>query len=412
MVDILKALKDSDDPFDDGFDPDIMREAEARARELMADEDWRDPEVTPDAPADTDPVSPASASDVTAPSETSSAAMAPGLAASAAGQSLQRAGFTFEHPRRRQLADMLRARSTLEGMITRGDPPLSAASLSRQHQDEALRRLEIPARPQTWPFFMAWPPQVVLDRLAAPSLSSDQKAEMVRRLAEMNDAMLMRSRQINAWLQEHNPIEAQDWKSCEAVKASRADPHYGIRWATLLNPGVQDQSLIASVLSWGHCVAVTADGGGVRAHDESLSFERSPLSPVGITPQAVALAVREARNRGWGKLKMQGSHEFGQMAIKAAKEAGIEAEITYHGRGLMSWRTYKVKIMPHVPAPVMPEPEGGSAVPGSQPDPDSAQPRERAAHALAVARNRSPLRSDIPDLEQGAPPDVPSPGSA
>lgn len=395
MRDILQAAAD---PFEDTFDPALRQEMVSRSEALpVPDLSAGDPDATSAVPSPSD-ASQTPAAELSAqpsvPAVSSSGtpnhgapanqvppvfpasagvlpAMDPRLAATPAGQSLAAAAIVPERITARQISDFLRLRRSMEGLITRGDPPPKAKSLSATDQAQALRDLGIPDRPQTWPVFMAWPPQVVLNRFLSPGVTPEQRADMIRALSRVNDAMLARSRQIKPWFDLHNPIQDQDRKSLRSVGRDSADPHYGVKWGMLLNPGPQDHAVLSTVVCWGHCLAVTADGGAVRASNDSLSFERSGLAPVGITPQSVSLAIFEARNRGWGRLRMQGSYEFGMMAIKAARDAGVDAEITYSGRGLMSWKTYRVKVTPGLPAP--------------QPMPDDPDTSPAAARPVAGA---------------------------
>lgn len=418
-------LRDAADPFEDSFDPVLREEMVARSEAIPAPDLSGDKPVTPASPASepvppsaTTPAVPASGpgapvapsaapppSSSTPPSPPVAApVLDPRLAATQAGKSLAASQVIPERLSSRQISDMMRLRRSMDGLITRGDPLPRARSLSAKDQSQALRDLGIPDRPQTWPVFMAWPPQVVLDRFMAPGVTPDQRADMIRLLSRTNDAMLARSRQIKPWFEAHNPIDTQDRASRRSVRMDSADPHYGVKWAILLNPGPQDQATLSTVISWGHCLAVTADGGAVRADNDSLSFERRGTSPVAITPQAVSLAIFEARNRGWGRLRMQGSYEFGMMAIKAARDAGVDAEITYSGRGLMSWKTYRVKVTPGLPAP-QPMPDDPDASPAAARPVAGAGASPRSAPAFPATPVVDPvpgghraLKGVIPDI--------------
>ena len=391
MKNLYAALKEVDDPFDGDVDPELLRQAEARARAIREQEAEEEIQAEvasvmaapatpkPSAPTETDAAATPEgvAQNATAPAEApaaegaqapdaETAAMAPELAASPAGQSLAKARVTHESARMRAFHDLKRSGMGVDGLITRGDAPVRLPKGPELSHADSPQALGIPPRPQTWPVVMAYPSQRVLDRFMAPGVTPEQKAQMVHELMELNERMLRRSRQIKEWLDQHNPIDEQDKASQKLVKAATTDPHYGIRWATLINPGIQDKTLMTSVLSWGYCTAKTADGGSMRVHEDSISFGGKGLGPVCYTPQSVSLAIREAQNRGWGKINMQGSYEFGMMAIKAAKEAGIEATISYAGRGVMSWKTYTVKVMPNAPMPEMGDPH--------QSRPDAASP--------------------------------------
>lgn len=430
-------LRESADPFEDSFDPALREEMVSRSEALPTpDLSVGNPDaLSPIPPASMGPEVAAAASTANSSSPSTPtllsitpvapatpvvpaspgalSAMDPRLAATPAGQSLAAAAIVPERITARQISDFLRLRRSMEGLITRGDPPPKAKSLSATDQAQALRDLGIPDRPQTWPVFMAWPPQVVLNRFLSPGVTPEQRADMIRALSRVNDAMLARSRQIKPWFDLHNPIQDQDRKSLRSVGRDSADPHYGVKWGMLLNPGPQDHAVLSTVVCWGHCLAVTADGGAVRASNDSLTFERSGLAPVGITPQSVSLAIFEARNRGWGRLRMQGSYEFGMMAIKAARDAGVDAEITYSGRGLMSWKTYRVKVTPGLPAP-QPLPDDPEAAPGAARSdagpgasprsglasggrPASASAATPAIDPVSTGGNR-PLRGVIPDI--------------
>lgn len=373
MKNIMKALQDAGDPFDSEMEDELLQEAEARARALReaeSEEPQPDPAVTPDPAEEPDigapeaGVAPPPPEVVPDPATEGAPVMPAPLAQSAAGRSLAAADIAVERPRQRSLRNAMPSMLGIEGTITRGDDPLPAAPARSADAGQRLQRLGFPDRPQTWPSFMAWPPQSVVKPFLSAKTSDEQRREIIRRLLEMEGKMLIRSRQIKEYLDQHNPQEEQDRASRREIDAAGNDPHFGIKWATLVNPGVQDQSLVASVLSWGHCTAKTADGGSVRVHDDAISFSGSSHGASCITPQSMALAMREARNRGWGNVKMQGSYEFGMMAIKAAKEAGIEAEVKYYGKGVLSWKTYTVKVMPNAPLPEMPDP---NTLPASAP---------------------------------------------
>lgn len=438
MKSLYSALKEVDDPFDGDVDPELLRQAEARARAIREQEAEEEIQAEVTA-ALAEPVAPAAAAasaaetqereaqtskastatDQGAEAEVKAAtpaatavpaestevsseapAMAPELAATALGSALAKATVIHEREQVRSLHDMKRAGMGVDGLITRGDEPLRLPKGPLMSYEESLKALGIPPRPQTWPVVMAWPSQRVLDRFMAPGVTIDQKAQMVRELMELNERMLRRSRQIKEWLERHNPLEEQDKHSQNVVKAATADPHYGIRWATLINPGIQDKTLMTSVLSWGYCTAKTADGGSMRVHEDSISFGGKGLGPVCYTPQSVSLAIREAQNRGWGKINMQGSYEFGMMAIKAAKEAGIEATISYAGRGVMSWKTYTVKVMPNAPMPEMVDPhqsrpDVASPDAGSSPE---AGPAGKAGEPKVIPDRKGP--SPIPGAQR------------
>lgn len=254
----------------------------------------------------------------------------------------------------RAVARLFRSNMTpgVMGILTRGDDPVSVAAPKQINGAEALRAMGFPDRPQTWPSFIAWPPQAIVDRFQAPDVTALQRQEMIAALLELEERFLERSRQINAWFEKHNPSAGQDKHSQTVTRRSGNDPHYGIKWATLINPGVQDRAIASTVLTWGHGLALTADGGALRVHDDVMSFSGKGTGPLACTPQLMMLAIQEARNRGWSKIELSGSFEFGQLAIKAAKEAGIEADITYYGKGMRSWKAYKVKVMPNAPMPL------------------------------------------------------------
>lgn len=295
---------------------------------------------------------------------TGAAAGAPAQANSVPPGISTEAVVVHESDKRRALARVFRgsmAAGGVAGILTRGDDPVKFDEPKALHGAAALRAMGFPDRPRTWPSFIAWPPQAIVDRFQAPDVTALQRQEMLAALLELEDRFLARSKQINDWFERHNPLAQQDKHSKTVTTRSGNDPHFGIKWATLINPGVQDRAIAATVLTWGHGLALTADGGALRVHDDVMSFAGKPkgYGALACTPQSMMLAIQEARNRGWNKIELSGSYEFGKIAIKAAKEAGIEATITYQGKGLNSWRTYQVKVMPNPPMPA-PRQEPGS----------------------------------------------------
>lgn len=379
---MLNILQKAGDPFDDGVDEDILRAAEARARDIRKNEEVEEPvdisASSLDVPTPSAAAESAEAPDVNtgmplgapagppegSPEKSDGAPSARaevkpklpgGLSSSVVGKSLESSTISYEPARKRFLMDALRVSPRIEGAIMNGDDPFPETVAVHGFDAEKAKRLGFPDRPQVWPQFMAWPPADFVRHFMAERTTEEQRRAMIARLAEIERKMLLRGKQIKAYLDEFNPREEQDRESRRVIDNATHDPYFGIKWATLINPGMQDQALVSSVLSWGHCTARTADGGSLRVHNDSITFSGSTHGQSPMTPQSMALAMREARNRGWGKVKMQGSYEFGMMAIKAAKEAGLEAEISYYGKGALSWKAYKVKVMPNAPLPDLPE---------------------------------------------------------
>lgn len=249
-----------------------------------------------------------------------------------------------------------------DGIIMRSDTPLSleADPTVEETLEEKLVRLGFPPRPARWPVFIDWPPREIAEKFTDPAVSDEQRQKMIRLMLTLEEASIRRARQLNEWLNETNPPippkalsrdgEARNMRrNLRIMKETQDDPHYSIRWATLINPMSQNQALLNSVVTWSQTSATTLDGGQVLVDKDSISFSGGSRSALPYTPQAIALGIQEAKNRGWKTLKMSGSYEFGQMAIKAAREAGIEAEIIFYGKGLGSWTRHTVKVSPNVP---------------------------------------------------------------
>lgn len=250
----------------------------------------------------------------------------------------------------------------VQGMITRGDVPLSVTPAPEKAEtlEEKLTRLGFPPRPAKWPAFIDWPPREVAEKFTDPAVNDEQRQKMIRLMLSLEEAAIRRARQVNEWLNETNPLIAPGFanrtpeartmrRNMRLVKATQDDPHHSIRWATLINPMSQNQALLNSVVTWGQGSASTLDGGQVLVDKDSICFAGGSRAALPYSPQAIALGIQEAKNRGWKTLNMSGSFEFGQLAIKAAREAGIEAEITFYGKGLQSFRKFTVKVSPNVP---------------------------------------------------------------
>lgn len=250
----------------------------------------------------------------------------------------------------------------VQAIITRGDDPLSleAAPEEKETLEKKLTRLGFPPRPANWPVFIDWPPREVAEKFADPAVTEEQRQKMIRLMLSLEEAAIRRARQVNEWLNETNPpippkffkFDAESRmmrRNLRILRETQDDPHHSIRWATLINPMSQNQALLNSVVTWSQTSATTLDGGQVLVDKDSISFSGGSRATLPYSPQAIALGIQEAKNRGWKSLKMSGSFEFGQLAIKAAREAGIEAEITFYGKGLGSWTKHTVKVSPNVP---------------------------------------------------------------
>jgi len=357
----LSSLKGDEGPFAPAVPEEVIAAAEARAKSLrQTDEADPGPASKPPGPSTAGtqgagPSTPAQASPGQMPAQPPVFGV-PEEPAGPPADLPETAQASPETPGMLARSDIDALRQSALGVITRGDSLPEVPDLRPRTEAERLAALGIPRRPQTWPSFMAWPPQVVLDRMTDPDMTDEKRALILRELLEMDRRMLRRSLQIHDWLEEHNPLSGQDRATRTEVRKSGADPHFGIKWATLINPGLQDRAIAATVVTWGYTTARTVDGGIVRATESGISFGGSGgTSRIGLTPQAVKLGIQEARNRGWKSINMSGCHEFGMMAIQAAREAGIEATIRYRGKGPMFWKTYTVKVMPNMPLPEMSE---------------------------------------------------------
>ncbi|MBW3243582.1 hypothetical protein KUV57_12990 [Epibacterium sp. DP7N7-1] len=211
--------------------------------------------------------------------------------------------------------------------------------------EEQMEAMGFPKRPKLWPAVMAWPMQPDFDLLVRGNPAQAQVDAYVKSMQEMQTRMLQRAEQINSYIHDNNPVDDRVmWlhrrQSRKHLKATVDDPHYGIRWASLLDDKSTRPSS-AIVREWAHHRATTNDGGIVIAARDSIGFKK-------ITNQAVALSIQEGVARGWGSFKMQGDHKFTAAAIEAAKQANVKAVITeMYG----PWNLFKRKhtVMPTPP---------------------------------------------------------------
>lgn len=389
----LDRIRGSGDPFEDTVDPELLKIAEARARAIREAEQEESPDIS-DELSDMDEVSDVKTDPVAkAPPKV----MPEAFYRSSVGASLSRARISSETPREKALREASLAGQTVEGVITSSAPQISSLpkapisrpvaksaafapsrpssstptpstssspgpAVSRLQKDyETAKSLGFPERPKAWPSFMVWPPVKLMRHFMSDTVSEDQRRAMISKIRDTETKMLIRGQQIKKYLDDHGAPKKKKKKNILSLISPRRDkdkdkfdPYDGIKWASLVNPGRQDHAVTQKVVTWGRCTAATQDGGSLRVTDDAISFCGKFHGSTCVTPQAMALAMSETSNRGWGSVKMQGSYEFGMMAIAAAREANVEAEITYYGKGLLSWRTYTINVMPNLPLPELP----------------------------------------------------------
>lgn len=202
--------------------------------------------------------------------------------------------------------------------------------------EEQMKRLGYPPRPHLWPKVMSWPVRPQFDMLVKHNPDPDKCKVYYDMLEQLEFKMLEQAREIHNFIMEHNdPRRNRDNRfmgipyrrkldkvALKNMRRHGDDPHYGIRWASLLDTRA---TLAASnmVQEWGHAHARTKDNGEVRVDKNGIRF----LKP---SPLAIQLAVHEGMARGWGEFKMGGTPEFTKTALEVARAANVRATITEH----------------------------------------------------------------------------------
>jgi hypothetical protein len=232
------------------------------------------------------------------------------------------------------------------------------------------------------------------------------------------DAMEARAKELNAWifsfgdgrLNEERRVSrsknrdkairkrSQDEKGVEN-KNDRPDPseitdeelyqdrHYGILFASLLNPSPDNLNRLqqSPVAAWGHDTVRTLDGGRVQA-------SRDEIRALSVTAQAAQVIVMEAKARGWETLRISGDNEFCAAVKRACKEQGMGAVITRRGPLGLGPFSRPEYVMPRLPQPLGPQ----------MPDPEQSR-KERDASPDDAEAARRLLGQEASGQEKGGP---------
>lgn len=210
------------------------------------------------------------------------------------------------------------------GIVMNGDDVEEPTAQTEPSLSERMRAIGFPPRPKLWPAIMAWPMQPDFDLLLRGGATPDKVKEYSEAMTIELERMLLRAQQVDAYIRHNNPVDERHGifnrvVSRRRLDAAMDDPHYGIRWACLIDEKATRPSS-AIVREWAQNSARTTDNGLVVAM-------RNYVAVRDVTQQAVALSVQEGVARGWGSLRMQGDEKFVRFAIEAAKQANIKATI-------------------------------------------------------------------------------------
>ncbi len=270
-------------------------------------------------------------------------------------------------------------------IITCGDEIPEQAPARKLTIDEQMQKLGFPPRPRMWPSVMAWPMQPDFNMMARKDASEEELRKYLEGMQLMQKRMLERAQQIDEYIRQYNNIEdAKRSKWRQSLKyptlgtiryfkkydylnnkarinqeRTKLDPYYGIRWACLLDEKATRPA--ANIVStWSYNYARTNDGGVVVSDQDSIRFRE-------FTQQAVTLAIHEGVARGWETIKIQGNTKFVKLAIQAANQSNVRAEITeYYGPAGIFRR--KHVVMPAPPGVSREEPRVETENIGVTPD--------------------------------------------
>jgi hypothetical protein len=275
------------------------------------------------------------------------------------------------------------AEDFLNGLPAR--PSVESRREIRAYRRRMLGDLELKT-PLNWPEYMMIPTHEERRALQHPNTTpKDIRAWEEQKLREA-DAMEARAKELNAWIfsfgdgrlnEEHrvrrskNRDKAIEKRSTsidgkEAISSPVSpseitdeelyeDRHYGILFASLLNPSPDNLNRLqqSPVAAWGHDTVRTLDGGRVQA-------SRDEIRALSVTAQAAQVIVMEAKARGWETLRISGDNEFCAAVKRACKEQGMGAIITRRGPLGLGPFSRPEYIMPRLPQPLgpqMPDPE-------------------------------------------------------
>ena len=382
----------------------------------------------PPAPVDTAPAAPVSGAaqpqsdDGDEPDASETLAVPAGVPKSASGVNLteQEQVAALAEKIRGSIGDAGSVEDFINGLPAR--PSVASQKEIRDFERRMIGGLQLNI-PKNWPEFMMIPTYEEIRRLQ----KNADTPEFIRNWEEEKqlqaDAMETRARELNDWIfsfgdgtlnekqrlaRLKNREEAMNKRSAgkdgKKDKNNRPDPqeitdeelykdrHYGIRFATLLNPSPDhlNQLQKAPVASWGHDTVRTLDGGRVRVSGDEIRA-------LTVTGQAAQLMVMEAKARGWETLRISGDNEFCAAVKRACKEQGMGAIITRRGPlglGPFSKPEYVMPRLPDSLGPQMPDTEQRRKQQAAPSDDKEAADKLLGAGAEADQEDRSPDPSD------------------
>jgi hypothetical protein len=214
--------------------------------------------------------------------------------------------------------------------------------------------------------------------------------QRLARMKNREEAIKKRSADKNGKEDKNNRPDSQEITDEELYK----DRHYGIRFATLLNPSPDhlNQLRKAPIAAWGHDMARTLDGGRVRVSGDEIRA-------VTVSAQAAQLIVMEAKARGWETLRISGDNEFCAAVKQACKEQGMGAIITRRGPLGLGPFSKPEHIMPRIPDSLGPQ------------MPDAEQRSKQQAAPAADQEAADKLLGDGATADKGKSPPAPSDGN-
>lgn len=268
-----------------------------------------------------------------------------------------------------------------------------------------------------WPEFMRLPPRRIREALSHPDVSDDIREMCNRLLHDKSRKMLAHAEAMDTYITKYGDpvlssaalasrdnyrnafrglfsILGRRLPAMEEVPLDiRMDPFKGIRFALLLNPDAEALRRDCPVATWGHNEAVTFDNAKVTATMDGMKA----WPP---TQDAAVTMVREAWQRGWDTITIDGTPEFCRAAVAEVRKLGMGA-IVHERVGVAFWKK-PIRIMP--PDPLTPkeladDPEKVLGWHFLRNVPDQS-PRKGAGHNLP---DKDPLR-DGPDSGAGAAP--------
>jgi hypothetical protein len=396
----------------------------------------------PPAPTDTAPAQPGDEDD---PDASETLAVPAGVPKTASGVNLteQEQVAALAEKMRGSIGDAGSVEDFINGLPAR--PSVASQKEIREFERRMIGGLQLNI-PANWPEFMMIPTYEELRRLNHEGVTPEFIRNWEEEKQLQADAMETRAQELNDWIfsfgdgtlnekqrvaRMKNREEAMNKRSAgkdgKKNKNNRPDPqeitdeelykdrHYGIRFATLLNPSPDhlNQLQKAPVASWGHDTVRTLDGGRVCVSGDEIRA-------LTVTGQAAQLMVMEAKARGWETLRISGDNEFCAAVKRACKEQGMGAIITRRGPLGLGPFSKPEYIMPRLPdslGPQMPDPEQRRKQQAAPSDDKEAADKLLGEGEVAGQRGRSPdpsgkKRGETPDRDQDPSDEVVEKGAA